>query len=314
MDAAVRAFGPAFASVLATATVWCNGEQARATDPVRDADEVAVLPPVSGGAATAATPPEATVIVVPRGRLGAAWTVTAFAAAFLGAPWLAGWLGLSAVAAAAQTMRRDDGSTRQTDAVAAIGLAAAIVTGSVFGPWVLVVTATALAIAVGAQRALTVSRTGRHSAPRQIDLARPVVVGTFCGLAAAGPVIARVSGLPEAFAVLGLVAAYDVGSFVVGTGAVNEWEGPAAGVASVAAATLAVAALCVPPFRLAGVAVLGLIVATAGPAGVHVARRLLGRPKGAVTETPSRVSMLYRISTLLVAGPLVAVLLPLLVG
>ncbi len=42
-------YGEAFAAVLATSQVWVNGEPAAATSPVADYDEVAVLPPVSGG-------------------------------------------------------------------------------------------------------------------------------------------------------------------------------------------------------------------------------------------------------------------------
>ena len=41
---AARRYGPAFAEVVATSRVWCNGDAA-----VTDADEIAVLPPVSGG-------------------------------------------------------------------------------------------------------------------------------------------------------------------------------------------------------------------------------------------------------------------------
>jgi molybdopterin converting factor small subunit len=50
LDAAQVRYGEAFAAVLATARVWCNGEPAGPDRPVVDADEVAVLPPVSGGA------------------------------------------------------------------------------------------------------------------------------------------------------------------------------------------------------------------------------------------------------------------------
>jgi len=46
---AARRYGDAFAEVVANSRVWCNGEPAEGPEPVTDADEVAVLPPVSGG-------------------------------------------------------------------------------------------------------------------------------------------------------------------------------------------------------------------------------------------------------------------------
>jgi len=49
LDNAVARFGQAFADVLPTCKVWCNGEPAERDDAVADADEVALLPPVSGG-------------------------------------------------------------------------------------------------------------------------------------------------------------------------------------------------------------------------------------------------------------------------
>lgn len=42
-------FGAAFAEQLPTCRVWVNGEPADNDTPVCDGDEVAVLPPVSGG-------------------------------------------------------------------------------------------------------------------------------------------------------------------------------------------------------------------------------------------------------------------------
>ena len=51
LEAAVARYGTAFAEVLNSSRVWCNGEPAAPGDPVSDLDEVAVLPPVSGGSA-----------------------------------------------------------------------------------------------------------------------------------------------------------------------------------------------------------------------------------------------------------------------
>ncbi len=49
LAAAVTKYGSDFEGVLTVSTVWCNGEGAESDQPVSDADEVAVLPPVSGG-------------------------------------------------------------------------------------------------------------------------------------------------------------------------------------------------------------------------------------------------------------------------
>lgn len=51
LDAAGAEFGPAFREVLATSRVWINGDEPPAgrDTALRAGDEVAVLPPVSGG-------------------------------------------------------------------------------------------------------------------------------------------------------------------------------------------------------------------------------------------------------------------------
>ncbi|HSJ28858.1 MAG TPA: MoaD/ThiS family protein, partial [Acidimicrobiia bacterium] len=49
LEAASRRFGSGFAGSLANARVWVNGEEAEPHDPVGPSDEVALIPPVSGG-------------------------------------------------------------------------------------------------------------------------------------------------------------------------------------------------------------------------------------------------------------------------
>jgi sulfur-carrier protein len=49
LDEARSRHGDRFAAVLAESRVWLNGEPADPATPVADDDEVAILPPVSGG-------------------------------------------------------------------------------------------------------------------------------------------------------------------------------------------------------------------------------------------------------------------------
>ncbi len=46
---ATARYGEGFAALLPTCKVWVNGDPAEPGTPVHAADEVAVLPPVSGG-------------------------------------------------------------------------------------------------------------------------------------------------------------------------------------------------------------------------------------------------------------------------
>jgi sulfur-carrier protein len=49
LSAAEAIFGQDFADVVARSQIWVNGESTELSAPVGEGDEVAVLPPVSGG-------------------------------------------------------------------------------------------------------------------------------------------------------------------------------------------------------------------------------------------------------------------------
>ena len=46
---AIEEFGPLFAQLVPTCRVWVNGDQAVESQRITSRDEVALLPPVSGG-------------------------------------------------------------------------------------------------------------------------------------------------------------------------------------------------------------------------------------------------------------------------
>ena len=49
LQIAAERFGSEFVAVMKTCRVWLNGEEVVGTTTVGEADEVAILPPVSGG-------------------------------------------------------------------------------------------------------------------------------------------------------------------------------------------------------------------------------------------------------------------------
>jgi MoaD family protein len=53
-DALADRFGERFASIVAVSSFVVNGERAARETPIAEGDEVAILPPVSGGGASSA--------------------------------------------------------------------------------------------------------------------------------------------------------------------------------------------------------------------------------------------------------------------
>jgi hypothetical protein len=128
------------------------------------------------------------------------------------------------------------------------------------------------------------------------NLARKVLIVLGPAAACAGAVLARNHGLDQGLVLIGMVCVYDSAAYLIGTGANNPWEGPIAGVASIAALTLLVAALFLTPFRGNSPWILGGMAAVLAPLGPVAARRL--SPDRAV-----RVPALRRLDSLLLLGP-----------
>jgi hypothetical protein len=114
--------------------------------------------------------------------------------------------------------------------------------------------------------------------------------------AASALVLTRAQGLAEALVLVGMISVYDAAAYLVGTGARRAWAGPAAGLASIGALTLFVAAVFVPPFDGNSPWILGGLAAVLAPIGPVLAGRLTG-------DRSARVPALRRLDTLMVLGP-----------
>lgn len=49
LEAAVKIYGKDLEKMIGISRIWLNGEQAEPSQALKDADEVAILPPISGG-------------------------------------------------------------------------------------------------------------------------------------------------------------------------------------------------------------------------------------------------------------------------
>ena len=336
LAAARQRYGDRFAEVLDASRVWVDGEPAEAGDPVPEGAEVAVLPPVSGGAGTAtgarapggqgAPPTTSTAAAVratgptplvdrlfepvdtagPKAALALAW-VGLQALALLGGRWtLAALFGLVAAVAglhAARAWRRHQ--VRANRALAGllpllVPLAAALGAGAA-GMVVLAGVAASLVAAAVPPRGRS-GRRRRRRAPLVAVAGTTVRCWLPPALAAASVVMVyRVA--PEAAAgLLVLLAGYDVAAYLWGAGGgTGPLVGRLAGVLTVGVLTFALSTvelvLSLPPFQQAtAVWVFGGLAATLAPLGQLAASAVL---PSAAAPAPA----LRRLDSLLLAGP-----------
>ncbi len=107
VSALAARYGPGFERRMETARIWKNGEEAASGDPVTGADELAVIPPVSGGATVGS--PGAGL----EGLLLAGLALFLLGANALGTPYLmAVWVGVVALWAADLAVASSNGDFR----------------------------------------------------------------------------------------------------------------------------------------------------------------------------------------------------------
>jgi hypothetical protein len=238
----------------------------------------------------------------PRVRLGLVWFVALLGAIALSTvdvggvslgPWpLAVVLALVAGAAGSQTaaawMRV---GARPCQPVAGLGalvlpLAAAVGTGSLG----LATIAMAAFAVLGA--ALDRSRDRSVLADAGLTLR----CGLVAGLAAGGVVLISQLEIGAAVALVLLVCAYDLGDFLIGTGASTPVEGPISGMVAAGVVSFALGVFAVPPFELASALIFGGLATVLFPLGQLTATELL-------PATDARAPALRRIDSLLLVSP-----------
>src|SRR5262245_2284564 len=229
----------------------------------------------------------------PRVRLGVAWFALALAAVFASPVSAALVYGVAAGWAARQIVRAWGSVAWQADL--AIGLGAVPVLAALGGTRLLIAAfSVGGLVAIGAACApdgeRMVGRGGRIASLGILLLALVPAVG------AASMVLVRGDSRVSAVVLFLLVSAYEMGDFVVGSGASNSFEGPLAGITTALLVGFPLAVMLVTPFDDAGAPLLGF-AAAACPFGQIAASALL---PSAGASAPA----LRRIDTLLVLGPL----------
>lgn len=231
----------------------------------------------------------------PRVRLGLVWAGVSCAAVVAGPVTTAVVFAAVALGAAGQACRSWRRRPHQPHRAVAVGGATAVALAGGIAPWA-VALAAALAAAAAVAVPLVLAPPGK-ARRRGSDPRTTAAIALMIGAGSSAPAVVRDQlGATAALVLLALVHVVDASTFIVGSGSRSPWEGWIAGGASAAAVGLAAAAVLVPPFRGPSPWLLALVVAVLVPVGSMAATALLGRPE-------ARVPALRRIDSLLLAGP-----------
>lgn len=228
----------------------------------------------------------------PRVRLGLVWFVVAIAGAVVGMVAVALLFGGVAAVAALQAAAAWRRAGRRPDQLLA-GIGALVIALSA----TLGIAAAGLTMVLFVVAALVAPRVRPRPLPPLVRASLTVRCGFFVALAAASAVFLARTDASALVVLVVLVSGYEVGDFLVGTGASNPIEGPVAGIAAVVVLTFAVAVFEFAPFDSGSAWVFGGLVAVLAPLGRFGAAVLLPAP-----DAP-RVPALRRIDSYLIVAP-----------
>lgn len=228
----------------------------------------------------------------PRVRLGMAWFVLAATALAIGPLPTAVVYGGAAAIAAAQTARCwRQRRNRPNEAVAA-AMAGLMGAGACFGAG-----GAGLGVLAGvvlAFGAATSDTKSRH--PTVVDAGWTIQCALSPGIVALSVVLLSRLDQGSAIALLLLASAYETGDYLVGSGARNPYEGPAAGASAIVVITFIISTLPISTLNFGEAWLFGGLMLLLAPLGQLVASALLPSAK-------SPASALRRLDSLLLAAP-----------
>jgi hypothetical protein len=263
------------------------GARARAARPKRLGRRYAVVHDTNG----------------PKVRLGIHWFLVAAAALAVGPLATALVYGAVAAVAAAQTGRTWRARRQRPNEAIAAGLAGLMAAGACFGAG-----GAGIGILAGVGMAIAVARSeGRSPHSVLADAGWTIQCGLPPGLAAMSVVLLARLDQGSAIALLLLVSAYETGHFLIGSGARNPYEGPAAGGSAIVVVTFIISTLPISALDFGQAWLFGGLVLLLAPLGQLAASALLPSAKAPATG-------LRRIDSLLLAAPVWCFCVGLVVG
>lgn len=228
----------------------------------------------------------------PRVRLGIAWFLLAAVAVAIGPLPTAVVYGGAAGIAAAQTARCWRKRRHRPSEAVAAATAALMGAGACFGAG-----GAGLAVLLGVAGAYVVA-TGdtRSPHPATVDAGWTLQCALPPGIVALSMVLLSRLDQGSAMALLLLASAYETGDYLVGSGARNPYEGPAAGASAIVVITFIVSTLPISALGFGEAWLFGGIVVLLAPLGQLAASALLPSAK-------SPASALRRLDSLLLVAP-----------